>query len=129
MKIVIDTNVYISALVFNKKVQEILEIILEQHTVYISPFIIEEIKEKLKIKFKFDLEAINLLVTALLLITKLEEPKGELPTKSKDTDDNNILLLAEFIKADLIISGDKDLFKLISFKNIRILKPADFFEH
>jgi predicted nucleic acid-binding protein len=39
---------------------------------------------------------------------------------------NNILSLALDGKADYIVSGDKDLLDLSSFRNIPIIKPAEF---
>lgn len=60
------------------------------------------------------------------MISTLIEPNGTIPVISDDPDDNNILLLAEFSEADLIISGDKDLYALKSYHGIPIIKPSDF---
>lgn len=66
MRIVVDTNVYISALVFNKKMQELLETILEDHTVIISPFILQELSRKLFFKFNLEKSVIDTLIQELL---------------------------------------------------------------
>ncbi len=44
----------------------------------------------------------------------------------RDTDDNILLSLALDGKADYIVSGDKDLLDLVSFREIPIVKPAEF---
>ena len=44
----------------------------------------------------------------------------------RDPDDNVILSLALDGKADYIVSGDKDLLDLSSFREIPIIKPAEF---
>jgi putative PIN family toxin of toxin-antitoxin system len=44
----------------------------------------------------------------------------------RDPDDNIILALAVDGKADIIVSGDKDLLDLHPFRGIPILKPAEF---
>ncbi|MBA4198330.1 MAG: putative toxin-antitoxin system toxin component, PIN family [Chitinophaga sp.] len=126
MKIILDTNVYISALVFNKKVQEFLEIVLELHEVYISPFILNELEEKLATKFSFTKEDISHLSEHLKAIVKLVEPTGELSSSSRDIDDNNILHLADFIQASVIITGDKDLLSLKKFNNTQISTLSEF---
>jgi len=42
--------------------------------------------------------------------------------------DNNVLLLSEIVKADLIITGDNDLLILKSYKNTQIIEPRKYFE-
>jgi uncharacterized protein len=43
-----------------------------------------------------------------------------------DADDDKILECAISAESDYIISGDKHLIKLKSFRNIKILRPAEF---
>jgi len=45
-----------------------------------------------------------------------------------DKDDNNILYLAQYIDADLIITGDKDLLELKIIKKSMIINPRTFME-
>lgn len=126
MKIVVDTNVYISALVFNKKIQELLISLLEDHAVIISSFIVEELRKKLTGKFKLSSQEVDLILLQISNVTTMIIPQGNLPKVARDPDDNNILLLAEYAKADMIISGDSDLFNLKQYRSISIIKPADF---
>lgn len=44
----------------------------------------------------------------------------------RDPDDNILLSLALDGKADYIVSGDKDLLDMVSFREIPIVKPAEF---
>ena len=44
----------------------------------------------------------------------------------RDPDDNLLLALSVDGKADYIVSGDKDLLEMVSFREIPILKPAEF---
>ncbi len=127
MRIVVDTNVYISALVFNKTIQELLNSLLEQHTILISEFITNELSRKLISKFNLNSQEVDVLIRQLLSITLKITPIGNAPQVARDNDDNQILHLAEFANADLIISGDKDLLSLVSYKSIPILKPSDLF--
>ncbi|MCL4550295.1 MAG: putative toxin-antitoxin system toxin component, PIN family [Bacteroidetes bacterium] len=45
----------------------------------------------------------------------------------RDKDDNNILETAVAAKANVIISGDKDLLVLKKYKNISIISPREFY--
>jgi len=44
----------------------------------------------------------------------------------RDEDDNRVLECAVAGRADLIVSGDRDLTELKSFRGIGIVRPADF---
>jgi putative PIN family toxin of toxin-antitoxin system len=50
----------------------------------------------------------------------------EAVTICRDPKDNKFLELANALKADYIISGDKDLLELGEFEGARILKPSEF---
>lgn len=44
----------------------------------------------------------------------------------RDPDDNHLLALCKDGKADLLITGDKDLLVLKKFRKTRVLAPAEF---
>lgn len=44
----------------------------------------------------------------------------------RDPDDNKVLECAERAKADLIVTGDKDLLALGSYADARIVTPAEY---
>jgi len=57
IKIVLDTNILISAILFGGNPQKILSLIIDNKIqAFISPFIIFELKEVLRKKFNFSLE-------------------------------------------------------------------------
>jgi len=53
-------------------------------------------------------------------------PDNPLPDICRDPDDNHILQLAQYIEADYIITGDKDLLILEQFEGTLIISPSDF---
>jgi uncharacterized protein len=57
-------------------------------------------------------------------IVDLVEPT-EIPQVVRDPDDDHVLACALTAKADLIVSGDKDLLDINTFQNISILTPAE----
>ena len=126
MKIVLDTNIYLSALLFQGKIAALYDKVMEEHDVVISPFILAELKEKLIHKFKIPVEEVSAICDSILLAVTLIEPDGKLPDHCRDKDDNHILHLAETVQADYIISGDKDLWVLGNYQKTLIVRPADF---
>ena len=92
----------------------------------LSPWILDEFQNKLLGKFKLDLSDVNEIINTIEQKSNVIQPENELPNICRDEDDNNILQLAEYIEADYIITGDKDLLILEQFKGTLIISPGDF---
>jgi putative PIN family toxin of toxin-antitoxin system len=58
--------------------------------------------------------------------TELVQPTEMLDVVPHDPDDNRVLECAVAAGSAFVVSGDKDLLDLAEFRNIRILKVADF---
>lgn len=130
IKVVIDTNVFISAFVFGGNALEIVRLFLKDDIeVYISPFIFEEITRILREKFLWEELKIEKLLQ--LIRPKVNEvyPKVRVSIiKSKD-DDNRILECALESKANYIISGDKrHILPLKEWGGIKIVSVSEFLE-
>ena len=128
MKIVFDTNVILSAFLTQGLSSRILDICLDLHEIIISPWIENEVIEKLANKFKASKKELERVVYFLHSEFKIINPQGEIPNICRDKDDNNILYIAESQDVDLIITGDKDLLELKEYLKIKIINPRDFIE-
>jgi len=84
--------------------------------------LVDEIKKKI---LKNNLE-ITRPISKLVSISQIVEPKKKISVVKDDPDDNKIIECAIEAKADYIISQDKHLLKLKSYKNIKIITPDDF---
>src|SRR4030067_1488972 len=129
MKIVFDTNVILSALISQGISFRVLDICIDKHQLFISPWIIHEVLLKLDTKLhtpKSEIERVNLFLDYVFININ---PDGPLPTICRDKDDNNILLLAQHVKANLIITGDNDLLSLNNYLNIKRISPRQFIEN
>lgn len=123
LRVVFDSNVYISALLFDGPPRQILELAIKREVVLIaSDAIIDETAAKLKDKFSWPDHRIEQFVRAMSRLAELHNPKKRLSVVS-DESDNRILECATDGEANLIISGDKHLLKLKTFQNIPIQKP------
>lgn len=128
MKIVCDTNVLISAIIFGGNAKRIIQLVSEGVlTNYISPAIIHELENVLiRPKFGFSKEEVSEIVLLFYETFEYIIPENSVDDISNDPDDNRILELALDANADYIISGDKHLLELDSWNDIQILKPAQF---
>jgi len=125
-KVVLDTNVIISGLNFRGNPRKILDLIRgEQIELYLSPFILEEVRGILKEKFSWDEERIQTAIEKLK--AALVKPEKNISVIKKDEDDNRILECAVEGKVKYIVSGDKQhILPLKEYQGIKILSPAQF---
>ena len=130
-KIVIDTNVFISALFWKGSSHEILKLaennILK---IIVTKQIIDELLLILNRKeFKEKIELKNLKISEIIMETinsaYLIESKTTI-NACEDPDDNKFLEAAIDGKCKFIINQDKHLLKIREYKGIKILAPEEF---
>jgi uncharacterized protein len=134
IKVILDTNIYFSALGFGNQMLELVNTCLhdENISIYFSPQTLEELERKLYgIKFSkvtkgiVTKEEIFNFILNLTQLSNVVEPSKKFNI-CRDPDDNMILDLAYEVKADFIITGDEDLLILKEFEDTKILKPSQF---
>lgn len=126
IRAVIDTNVLISALVFGGKPRAILNQVIWKEIVGItSPFLLGELTEILAKKFEFPPNKIQLVERKIKRSFKVVYPKETLNV-AKHAADNHVLETAVEGNCQLIITGDKHLLGLKSYRKIEILTPDKF---
>lgn len=126
LKVVLDTNVIVSAIIFGGKPKLILNLIQsEKVDGYISRFIIAETCEILRQKFKLtETESVEETIKKSFSFV---EPAFSINIIKACPADNKILACALAAKADYLISGDKKHILLLKkIKNIPILSPEQF---
>jgi hypothetical protein len=128
IKVIFDTNVWISFLI-GKRLSFIKNCISSgQITIVTTEQLLKEIKEvtsRERLKKYFPQESVIELLELLETISEKVEIK---PTHfiNRDPKDNFLLDLIDFSKADYLVTGDKDLLVLNPFKSATILTPANF---
>lgn len=126
MRIVLDTNIYIAVALHGEFAEDIIEMVTTRSSgmvVVTSEEILLELQQKLKEKFNWLEEDIDLFMTKVRNISEIIEVTVKLDILKRDPDDNKILECALSGQADLIVSSDQDLIKLKSFKGMGIIHP------
>jgi len=127
IKVVLDTNVFISALFWKGAPYQIFKRILEGAILnFISPKILEELKSRLLEKFKLPPEKVKEFLEIIVFNSQIVYPKKKLSVVKKDPEDNKILECALEAKASFVISGDKHLLEIKEYKGIKIISPKEF---
>jgi uncharacterized protein len=128
VKIVLDTNVFVSGVFFSGAPYQILEAwrdgIIQ---IVISPEILDEYHRVGEILAE-DYSNIDLKSMLKYVIQNSEfiiaQPLPE--TVCVDPDDDKFLSCALASECKIIVSGDKHLLKVSGYQNITVLKPRDF---
>lgn len=124
----LDTNVLISAFVFPGGAPEhVYRRVLEGDvTLITSRPLLSELGRILTDKFEWDPPYATEVIAQLLRVAELVEPDEEVADIEDDPADNRVLEAAAAGGADVIVSGDRHLRKLVTWRGIRILEPAPF---
>lgn len=126
-RVVLDTNVIISAVHFGGPPEELL-LLANRGAIelFLSTFILEETARVLEEKLRWEKRRISRLIDALRDVAAIIEPESELNAVAGYDADNRILACAVDAKADFLVTGDKrHLLPLGRYKGIRILTPRE----
>lgn len=132
MKIMIDTNIVISAVLFpnGKAAQAFYKALLPPYEPLLCDYVIDELHRKFREKFperQMELEAF--LFHALMSIRTVQTPEEELAVEKeiRDPKDRPIIRAALNAHADLFLTGDKDFLES-AVTDPRIISVASFLE-
>ena len=120
-RIVADTNIYISALNFSGKADEVLAL------GRVGP-ILDEIGGVLARKFRWSATRMREARAAIGDFTVLVHPRQPVSVVREDEADNRILECALAAGADAIVTGDHHLLELRRFGGVRITTPREFLD-
>jgi len=129
MKVIIDSNVWVSFLLGFQK-DFMYNVLTNKHIdVYVCPSLVHEIRDvatRPKIRTRIgdqDMEMLARLIKTYCINTPIVQ---QAIVSIRDPKDLYLLSLSETIDANYIISGDNDLLALQTYKNTRIVSPAQF---
>ena len=135
MRVVLDTNVVISALLWYGPPHDILKLIEKKMlTLCMTPALIEELRDVLRRpSFSFRIEerrtSSEELIAGVIDLATLHPNKKIPPVVKEDPDDDQVLACALASGAEHIITGDSHLLKLERWFHILILSPRQFLNH
>jgi putative PIN family toxin of toxin-antitoxin system len=130
MRVMLDTNVIISILVFDsKKLKKMLEEITDKYKLVLSTYVLDELAEVIRRKFKNKIGDMNEFLYNLPFEVYYT-PQTIISEKSveiRDIKDYPVLYSSIMSDVDVLITGDKD-FDDIDIEKPEILTPSEFME-
>lgn len=125
--IVIDTNVWLSGLIFGGKPQQIIELFVDQRIVVVScEELLSELRRKIIQKFPAFVAQLDLLEASIRKDADIVTLGSQTIEVCRDPKDDMFIEAAVLGGCQYIVSGDKDLLVLSSYKSVEIITPTDF---
>jgi putative PIN family toxin of toxin-antitoxin system len=125
LRVVLDSNVLVSAFAHPERAISRLwrEAVDRRYNLVVSPVIVREVARALRTSFLWEDARVIRRLKRLTGLAELVTPDFTLDVIRDDPDDNRIVECAVAGRADLIVSGDRDLTRMKRFQGIGIVTP------
>jgi uncharacterized protein len=124
MKVVLDTNVLVSAMIKAGKPRDLFNILIKDKQLILSRSILEEfldvIEDPKVVKYASE-QNVTVFLDTLRNAARIVQVKSGFKAVKEDPDDDIIVRAAYDGKADYIVSGDRHMLALKEYKGIKIL--------
>ncbi len=113
-RVLLDTNVLVSAMLFGGKPRRCLEAVVAERVVLVSSVhIFQELADVLsRPRLRADADDVAAFIDELTRLADILPVTGSEHGACRDADDEPVLLAAILGKADVIVTGDRDLLGL-----------------
>ena len=128
MKLVLDTNIYISSFFWGGNPRRVMTRIIDgKDALYVSDEILYEVFSVMKRpKFNVNHRQIIHFINSIKDIAYRVPILGTVQNVCRDSDDDKILECAVLGNVDFIISGDNDLLSLKEFQGIHVIAASEY---
>lgn len=128
MKVILDTNVIVSAVATRGLCADVFRAVLADHELVTCPKVLQEVRRILRSKFSVP----DGLITEYLELIReeaiLADTKEILEIQINDVDDIEIIGTVLSGKADILVTGDREVQDIKRIKKLRIVSPRAFWE-
>jgi len=109
VRVFLDTNVLVSAFATRGLCADVVRQVLAEHELVVAEVVLEEVQRVLKHKFGLPQLAVREIRAFLEEHTVQPKPRTTTAPRVRDADDQWVLASALAAKADVLVTGDKDL--------------------
>jgi putative PIN family toxin of toxin-antitoxin system len=128
MRVLLDTNVIVSAVTTRGLCGDVFRAVLSDHDLVTCRKILHEVQRILRSKLSVPADVISEYVELISHDAIMAEP-GDMPAVPiKDRDDVEIITAAIAGDVDVLVTGDAELQALKRMQGVRILSPRAFWE-
>jgi putative PIN family toxin of toxin-antitoxin system len=128
MRVFLDTNVLVAAFATRGICADLFRAVLLKHDLITGEPVLREIQRVLIKKLKFPESQTREIIRFLRDHAEVTNPKKAASWPETDADDRWIVAAALEGKAEILVTGDKDLLEAKKQTDIRVVSPRSFWE-
>ncbi len=126
MRVFLDTNVLVSAFTARGLCADLLRTVLLEHELLSSEVVLKELRRVLVQKLRMPDTAASRIIRFLREEAEVVNPESPAPWPVSDPDDRWVVASAQEAKADIPVSGDRDLLEIGNQAPVQITDPRGF---
>ena len=127
MRVFLDTNVVVSAVATRGLCADLFQAILAEHELVLGESVLEELRSVLSRKLKVPRATIDELEAHLRMRAVVTAVKEAKPIRGLDAADAAVMAEALASGADVLVSGDQDLLKLVK-PSVKVVSPRGLWD-
>jgi len=126
LRVFLDTNVLVSAFATRGVCADVLRVVLAEHTLVTGEVVLQELGRILRRRIGLPPGAVKEIDEFLREHEVVAKPRARAAVPGRDPDDQWVLASAIESRADVLVTGDRDLLDIASAAPIRIVDPRGF---
>jgi len=126
VRVFLDTNVLVSAFATRGLCADVMRDVLAEHVLVTGDFVLQELRRVLRVRLKLPLDTVEGIEGFLREQEVVPKPKTPLGLEVRDPDDRWVLASAVAGRADVLVTGDRDLLELGAKAPLLIVDPRGF---
>lgn len=127
MRVFLDTNVLVSGFATRGLCADVIRLVLAKHELITAEVVLKELERVLKHKIELPAEQVQEILAFLENQTVQPKPRSLSSIPVRDEDDQWVLASALAAKADVLVTGDKDLLDVAEqVSDLTITDPRGF---
>ncbi len=128
MRVFLDTNVIIAAVSTRGLCADVLRETLARHDLVASEDLFSEVRRVLQDKLGVPSEIVDEVAALLRESAYLSEAAWTMDLPIKDRADRGLVSAAIEARADLFVTGDREILGLVRHRTMEIVSPREFWE-
>ncbi len=126
MRVFLDTNVLVSAFATRGLCADVMRQVLAEHELIIGEVVLRELRKALRARLRLPPASVAGIEELLRESEVIPRPRAPSDVDVRDPDDRWALASAIAGRADILVSGDRDLLEVATLSPVRIVDPRGF---
>lgn len=128
MRVFLDTNVLVSAFATRGVCADVLRVVLAEHSLVTGEVVLRELGRVLRTRIGLPPGAVREIDEFLREHEVAPKPVARAAVPQRDPDDQWVVASAVESRADVLVTGDRDLLDIAANAPIRIVDPRGFWD-